>query len=758
MAEKYSSSPYERTLRICSLYKQDPDSCRSESCVYFHLCYKYIINNKCRRFKLHGKCPHSHSFFTLHNKRILEEQYRLSLDDENIFEALSDLIEYSRKTLEQSSSKTIHERDIDDSTSKQLKCSSSIKTKHHYHTQTSHEIKSKASIDSTNSTRLRSQSSDILSKKRSPATSHSTNFIDDEEDPPSSESHNEKDETTASSSNKKSKLKSVLSNLSGKKDKYTLTSNSNDSVANKTEIKYIFQEYNQNDQLAYLHGPVKRCLIEQRKYAITPSGYCQSLTSHEEKKIDKDIEELLPTQLKTERVNFDDNILALVSSTSAAEQLFEENQTNYAIISKAQTVSFKMEIIFPPKEKREQSMLTSTLSSKLSIASDKSTALLSDTRFHISHTNSSMDLIYGDITEIQVDVMVCVSTSITLLRSILARAGAQVNAEYNQHSQTKSTFFLDGGLTSARKILFIPWKLEVQSSDAFRTQQSLSELVQNCIMKADYEHFKSIAFPSIGTGQIGLDTQHVCEAMIDASNKTLQKCTMNVLFVLYPSKETKYNDKSYQVFRSYLDNLCKQSDSKKAGTASASHTSHSISIPVNKSQHIFRDLPCAQISIVSDSKDMTRYDKQLIKSLKDLMSAKEYDLSLVHKPFLNSDILIDICLDHNVIPIINYSKERLILHGDQDSCSQCFANLRRQRLVHRYYYTLKTKFKTEEIKLNTFVTLQIDEAKGNGESSILIRDDSQTTLDVDLRNLQVFINRSSQPHDLSKKEIDSTSE
>lgn len=154
--------------------------------------------------------------------------------------------------------------------------------------------------------------------------------------------------------------------------------------------------------------------------------------------------------------------------------------------------------------------------------------------------------------------------------------------------------------------------------------------------------------------------------------------------------------------------------------------------------------------------DPRTYDEQLLKSLESLIITKEYDLSLIHKPFLKSDILIDTCFDHNVLPIIDYSKGKLILQGDSESCSQCFSNLRGQQPVHKYYLLSKNKSKNEEIPLNAYITLKIDEAKGNGDSMISIRDDLHTVYDIDLDNLQVLINRNSQAQSLTRKQIDGT--
>jgi hypothetical protein len=67
--------------------------------------------------------------------------------------------------------------------------------------------------------------------------------------------------------------------------------------------------------------------------------------------------------------------------------------------------------------------------------------------------------------------MVCVTTSVTLLNSVLAKAGESTISEYKRRSYSKEPVVLSGGLTLAKGILFVPWKLEVESSDSRRAQQ-----------------------------------------------------------------------------------------------------------------------------------------------------------------------------------------------------------------------------------------------------------------------------------------------
>ena len=89
-------------------------------------------------------------------------------------------------------------------------------------------------------------------------------------------------------------------------------------------------------------------------------------------------------------------------------------------------------------------------------------------------------------------MMICISTSNNLRDSILRRAGPEIESEYKKSSKPDDALLLDGGLTKARKILFVPWQTETS-----KTQKSLSKLVKWCIEQAKQRDLKSISFPTV---------------------------------------------------------------------------------------------------------------------------------------------------------------------------------------------------------------------------------------------------------------------
>jgi len=61
------------------------------------MCREYLLNNRCSEFELNGKCSHSHSLFTRHNQRILDRKLKLSAEDNDTFNKISELIKNSSR-------------------------------------------------------------------------------------------------------------------------------------------------------------------------------------------------------------------------------------------------------------------------------------------------------------------------------------------------------------------------------------------------------------------------------------------------------------------------------------------------------------------------------------------------------------------------------------------------------------------------------------------------------------------------------------
>ncbi|CAF4715651.1 unnamed protein product, partial [Rotaria sp. Silwood2] len=106
-----------------------------------------------------------------------------------------------------------------------------------------------------------------------------------------------------------------------------------------------------------------------------------------------------------------------------------------------------------------------------SIDDENSKQLSSDGKFRINATDSSIDVISGDISQVPVDMMICVSTSNNLCDSVLRCAGHQIESQYKESHRSGDALILDGGLTAARRILFVPWQTQIEQTETIKTQK-----------------------------------------------------------------------------------------------------------------------------------------------------------------------------------------------------------------------------------------------------------------------------------------------
>ncbi len=80
----------------------------------------------------------------------------------------------------------------------------------------------------------------------------------------------------------------------------------------------------------------------------------------------------------------------------------------------------------------------------------------------------------------QVDIIVVCSTSELLRNAIIAKAGPQVQTEYNaKKASNRQVYTTSNGTLPCKKILFIPWT--VNPSDPTSLKTSLSEFVSTAI-------------------------------------------------------------------------------------------------------------------------------------------------------------------------------------------------------------------------------------------------------------------------------------
>ena len=68
-------------------------------------------------------------------------------------------------------------------------------------------------------------------------------------------------------------------------------------------------------------------------------------------------------------------------------------------------------------------------------------------------------------------MMICVSTSNNLRDTVLRCAGPKTESQYKNSACPTDALLVDGGLTAARKILFVPWLTEVDQTKTTKTQK-----------------------------------------------------------------------------------------------------------------------------------------------------------------------------------------------------------------------------------------------------------------------------------------------
>jgi hypothetical protein len=76
-------------------------------------------------------------------------------------------------------------------------------------------------------------------------------------------------------------------------------------------------------------------------------------------------------------------------------------------------------------------------------------------------------------------MMICISTSNSLRDNVLRRAGAKIESQYKERHRSNDALLLDGGLSAAKKILFVPWQTEIEQTEITKIQKVNSVIFFN---------------------------------------------------------------------------------------------------------------------------------------------------------------------------------------------------------------------------------------------------------------------------------------
>ncbi|CAF1511634.1 unnamed protein product [Adineta steineri] len=154
--------------------------------------------------------------------------------------------------------------------------------------------------------------------------------------------------------------------------------------------------------------------------------------------------------------------------------------------------------------------------------------------------NSTITIATGDLTTQRIDIIVVCLTSEIMRKSVIDKAGPQVQAEYNTlMSNAHQTITTSNGSLPCKRILFLPW----QSSPA-TLKPSLSEFISTAITHAVKNQYKTIAFPSVGCGKLGFDPSIIAKYMIDETKRQLETINskLDVSFILLPNQQNVYDE------------------------------------------------------------------------------------------------------------------------------------------------------------------------------------------------------------------------
>ncbi|CAF1359679.1 unnamed protein product [Adineta steineri] len=173
---------------------------------------------------------------------------------------------------------------------------------------------------------------------------------------------------------------------------------------------------------------------------------------------------------------------------------------------------------------------------------------------HVSDalTAAAIKIHQDDLAEQKVDLVVICSTSMYLRDDILKKAGQSVKQEYIEAAKSSPTepFETNSGNLKCRKLLFLPW--EINRTNNYTFYQSIRNFVKKAVQHAIKTHHTSIAFPSIGCGQINVDKTIIANEMLVEAQKQLLtgNVLLQIIFVILPQQIDVFN-----AFQSKLDNL-----------------------------------------------------------------------------------------------------------------------------------------------------------------------------------------------------------
>ncbi|CAF1000281.1 unnamed protein product [Rotaria sordida] len=271
--------------------------------------------------------------------------------------------------------------------------------------------------------------------------------------------------------------------------------------------------------------------------------------------------------------------------------------------------------------------------------------------------NSKIIVCTGDLTKQMVDIIVVCSTSRVLCDAIILAAGYEIKNAFNQQSSYgTSAFETKGGNLPCKQIVFRSWicdKTQLQN-----LKQSIDTFITSVITYALHHNLTTIAFPSIGCGQLGFDPKLIAEYMIGETYRQLKilvHLQLIVSFVLLPEQQNVYD--------AFIDRLNK------------------IQFIEDKPTSISFNKQTVRIKLTSSNNNQLIECQNKIKQLAQSCSLKLHITDKTDMADWSQDTIqkyYDYCLQKRVIPTLDIQNSILDLIGPKDAVSD----------VEKYFFQL----------------------------------------------------------------------
>ncbi|CAF3324526.1 unnamed protein product [Rotaria sp. Silwood2] len=314
--------------------------------------------------------------------------------------------------------------------------------------------------------------------------------------------------------------------------------------------------------------------------------------------------------------------------------------------------------------------------------------------------NSKIIVCTGDLTKQAVDTIAVCSTSSILCNAIISAAGPQVKRIFDQQSSNDIlTFETSGGNLPCKQIAFRPWICDKYQPQHLK--QSIDTFVSSVITYALLHNMTTLAFPSIGCGQLGYDPKLIAEYMIDETYRQLKTSVHSQLivsFVLLPGQQSVYD--------AFSDRL------------------NAIQIIENKPTSISFDKQTVKIKLIGLNKNELIECQNKIKQLARSCSLKLHLTDKTDMADWSQDIIqkyYNYCLQKRVIPAIDIQNFILDLIGPKDAVSdtekyffqltaEILRNARIQIISHGFVWSFEISSGTWE-QYSYKINQQIEDAQ-----------------------------------------------